>query len=217
MVPDKWLLQGGTTGGAGVMRWITANFGDYERTLEKERNLTDVAQFNELAEKVVPGSDGLIFLPYMAGERSPIWDPKAKGVWYGIDFTKTKGHFIRSAMEGGAFALRHNLEIAEKCGGEVKELRAMGGASLAKIWTQIKSDVTGKPITVCHSGTETSLGAAILAGVGTKVYKDFEEAVSLTVHTTRHHEPDSANKEVYDKNYRIYRELYENLKDLMHK
>ena len=215
VVPDKWLLQGGTTGGAGVMRWLTANFGDYERTLEKERNMPDVAQFNELAEGVAPGSDGLVFLPYMAGERSPIWDPKAKGVWYGIDFTKTKAHFIRSAMEGGAFALRHNLEIAEKCGGEVKELRAMGGASMAHIWTQIKSDVTGKPITVCHSGTETSLGAAILAGVGTGVYDDFEEAVSITVHPTRHHDPDPANKEVYDKNYDIYRELYENLKDLM--
>ncbi|MBQ9550751.1 MAG: xylulokinase [Lachnospiraceae bacterium] len=215
VVPDKWLLQGGTTGGAGVMRWITANFGDYERTLEKERNLSDVAQFNELAEGVAPGSDGLVFLPYMAGERSPIWDPKAKGVWYGIDFTKTKAHFIRSAMEGGAFALRHNLEIAERCGGEVKELRAMGGASLAKIWTQIKSDVTGKPITVCHSGTETSLGAAILAGVGTGVYKSFEEAVRLTVYTTRHHEPDPSNKEVYDRNYRTYIELYEDLKELM--
>ena len=215
VVPDRWLLQGGTTGGAGVMRWITGNFGDYERTQEKLRNMTDVAQFNELAEGVTPGSDGLIFLPYMAGERSPIWDPKAKGVWYGIDFTKTKAHFIRSAMEGGAFALRHNLEIAEKCGGEVKELRAMGGASLAHIWTQIKSDVTGKPITVCHSGTETSLGAALLAGAGTGVYESFDEAVSLTVHTTRHHEPDPGNKEVYDRNYRIYRELYEDLKDLM--
>ncbi len=215
VVPDKWLLQGGTTGGAGVMRWITGNFGDYERTLEKTRNMTDVAQFNELAEGVAPGSEGLIFLPYMAGERSPIWDPKAKGVWYGIDFTKTKAHFIRSAMEGGAFALRHNLEIAEKCGGEVKELRAMGGASLAHIWTQIKSDVTGKPITVCHSGTETSLGAALLAGVGTGVYESFDEAVKLTVHTTRHHDPDPGNREVYDKNYKIYRELYEDLKDLM--
>ncbi len=215
VVPDKWLLQGGTTGGAGVMRWIVSNFGDYERTLEDKRQMTDVAQFNELAEGVAPGSDGLIFLPYMAGERSPIWDPKAKGVWYGIDFTKTKAHFIRSAMEGGAFALRHNLEIAEKCGGEVKELRAMGGASLAHIWTQIKADVTGKPITVCHSGTETSLGAAILAGVGTGVYKSFEEAVELTVHATRHHEPEPENKGVYDRNYRIYRKLYEDLKGLM--
>ena len=152
----------------------------------------------------------------MAGERSPIWDPKAKGIWYGIDFTKTKAHFIRSAMEGGAFALKHNLDIAEKCGGEVKELRAMGGASLSELWTQIKSDVTGKPITVCHSGTETSLGAAILAGVGTGVYKDFDEAVKLTVKTTRHHEPNPENRTVYEKNYEVYRKLYENFKDVMH-
>lgn len=216
VVPDKWLLQGGTVGGSGVMRWLTGNFGDYEKSLEKEKGLSDVEQFNVIAEKIAPGSDGLVFLPYMAGERSPIWDPKAKGIWYGIDFTKTKAHFIRSAMEGGAFALKHNLDIAEKCGGEVKELRAMGGASLSELWTQIKSDVTGKPITVCHSGTETSLGAAILAGVGTGVYKDFDEAVKLTVKTTRHHEPNPENRTVYEKNYEVYRKLYENFKDVMH-
>ena len=215
VVPGKWLLQGGTVGGAGVMRWIVRDFGDYERTREKDRKLSDTAQFNELAESVSPGSDGLIFLPYMAGERSPIWDPKAKGVWSGIDFTKTKAHFIRSAMEGCAFALKHNLEIAEKCGGKVKELRAMGGASMARVWTQIKADVTGKTITVAKSGTETSLGAAILAGVGCGVYRDFEEAVSLTVHTTRCQKPDPETYEIYGKNYEIYRELYDDLKNLM--
>jgi len=216
VVPDRWLLQGGTTGGSGVMRWLTGNFGDYERTREGETGMSDVEQFNVIAEKIAPGSDGLVFLPYMAGERSPIWDPKAKGIWYGIDFTKTKAHFIRSAMEGGAFALKHNLDIAESCGGKVKELRAMGGASRSELWTQIKSDVTGKPITVCHSGTETSLGAAILAGVGTGVYKDFDEAVKLTVKITRHHEPNPENRTVYEKNYEVYRKLYENFKDVMH-
>ncbi len=81
----------------------------------------------------------------MSGERTPIWDPNAKGVYYGLDFSKTKGHFIRAAMEGTAYALKHNLDVAEEAGAKVEVLRAMGGSANSLLWTQIKSDVTGKP------------------------------------------------------------------------
>ena len=91
VVPDKWLLQGGTTGGGGVMRWLQQEFVNYERSVALEKGKTSLHQYNEEAEKVAAGSDGMVFLPYMAGERSPIWDPDAKGVFYGLDFSKTKG------------------------------------------------------------------------------------------------------------------------------
>ena len=84
----------------------------------------------------------MIFLPYMSGERTPIWDPNAKGVYYGLDFSKTKGHFIRAAMEGTAYALKHNLDVAEEAGAKVEVLRAMGGSANSLLWTQIKSDIT---------------------------------------------------------------------------
>ena len=197
-VPNQWILQGGTVGGGGVMRWI-----------EKE--------LNELAEKVPAGSDGLIFLPYMSGERSPIWDPNAKGVYYGLDFSKTKGHLIRAAMEGVAYSLKHNLDIGEKTGAKVEELLSMGGSANSLLWTQIKSDVTGKPITVPSSDTATTLGAVMLAGVGIGMYKDFEEAVKITVKKTRHHEPDMEKHAIYQKNYETYLEIYENLKETMKK
>ena len=215
VVPNQWLLQGGTTGGGGVMRWMEQEFGDYERSVAKEKGISSLNQFNELADQVSPGCDGVVFLPYMSGERSPIWDPDAKGVFYGLDFSKTKGHMIRAAMEGVAFSLKHNLDIAENLGVEVKELLAMGGSANSILWTQIKSDITGKPIAVPSSDTATTLGAAILAGVGTGVYKDFEDAVSQTVRVTRHHEPDMKNHEAYKDNYKIYLALYENLKELM--
>ena len=169
------------------------------------------------ASTIAPGSDGIVFLPYMAGERSPIWDPDAKGVFYGLDFSKTKAHFIRAAMEGVAFSLRHNLEVASQAGADVKVLRAMGGSANSLLWTQIKADVTGKPIVVPSSDTASALGAAILAGVGTGVYADFEEAVKLTVKEKRSHEPNEEFKAVYDKNYQIYLELYEQLKYTMKK
>lgn len=217
VVPDRWLLQGGTTGGGGVMRWLEREFGAHEREEGRRQNKSSLELFNEEAEAVAPGSDGMVFLPYMAGERSPIWDADAKGVFYGLDFSKTKGHFIRAAMEGVAYSLRHNLETAEQTGAEVNVLRAMGGSANSLLWTQIKSDITGKPIIVPSSDTATTLGAVILAGVGVGMYASFEEAVELTVKEKRSHEPNAENKEVYDKAYQIYLELYRQLKGAMKK
>jgi xylulokinase len=209
VVPGQWLLQGGTTGGGGVMRWFEREFGDFERAEEKKTGVSSLQQLNEIAQKVAPGCDGVVFLPYMAGERSPIWNPDAKGVFYGLDFSKTKGHMVRGCMEGVALSLRHNLETSKEAGAEVEVLRAMGGSANSLLWTQIKADVTGKTIIVPSSDTATTLGAAILAGVGTGFYKDYEEAVALTVKETRRHEPDKNNKEIYDHTYNVYLRLYD--------
>ena len=173
VVPGQWLLQGGTTGGGGVMRWFEREFADYERARKEASGKSSLTQLNEIAEKIAPGSDGVVFLPYMSGERSPIWNPYAKGVFYGLDFAKTKGHMVRACMEGVAFALRHNLETAEKAGAEVEVLRAMGGSANSLLWTQIKADVTGKSVVVPSSDTATTLGAAILAGVGVGFYESY--------------------------------------------
>lgn len=215
VVPGRWLLQGGTTGGGGVMRWLEREFGDYERSVAVQKGRTSLHQYNEEAEQVPPGSDGLVFLPYMAGERSPIWDSNAKGVFYGLDFGKTKGHVIRSCMEGVAYSLKHNLDIAERAGAAVKELLAVGGSANSALWMQIKSDITGKPLAVPFSDTATTLGAALLAGVGVGMYENFEDAVSQTVKITRRYEPNGENEEIYRKNYGTYISLYKSLKDLM--
>ncbi len=215
--PGCWILQGGTTGGGGVMRWMEQEFGDYERMMADELGRSSLIQFNEIAGRVAPGSDGVIFLPYMSGERTPIWDPNAKGVFYGLDFSKTKGHMIRAAMEGVAYSVRHNLDVAEEAGASVEVLRSMGGSANSLLWTQMKSDITGKSIIVPESDTATTLGAVILAGVGVGLYQDFQEAVDLTVTVKREHHPNPEVKEVYDKNYEIYLELYQKLKDTMKK
>ena len=215
VVPGQWLLQGGTTGGGGVMRWFEREFADYERSTAQEKQKSSLVQLNEIGEKVAPGCDGMVFLPYMAGERSPIWNPHAKGVFYGLDFSKTKGHMVRACMEGVALSLRHNLEIAQEAGAQAEVLRAMGGSANSLLWTQIKADVTGKPIVVPSSDTATTLGAAILAGVGIGFYESYEEAVALTVKETRRHEPNPENKEIYDKTYETYLELYRSLEKMM--
>ena len=217
VIPGKWLLQGGTTGGGGVMRWFEREFADYERMMKEQTGASSLNQLNEIAEKINPGSDGVVFLPYMSGERSPIWNPYAKGVFYGLDFAKTKGHMVRACMEGVALSLRHNLEVAEAAGANAEVLRAMGGSANSLLWTQIKSDITGKPIVVPASDTATTLGAVILAGVGTGVYKDFDEAVDKTIEVRRQHAPNTENRAVYDADYETYLELYQQLKGIMKK
>ena len=215
VVPNVWLLQGGTTGGGGVMRWFEREFAGEERIKQKENGKSSLEQLNELAEKVSPGCDGLVFLPYMSGERTPIWNPYAKGVFYGLDFSKTKGHMVRACMEGVAFALKHNLDVAEAAGAKADVLRAMGGSANSLLWTQIKSDITGKPIVVQSSDTATTLGAVMLAGVGIGAYRNYDEAVKKTVRVTRRHKPNVAGKEQYEKAYQTYLELYRKLEPMM--
>jgi xylulokinase len=205
VVPGRWLLQGGTTGGGGALKWL-------RETICPELRFEDMS---DLAAKVPAGSDGVLFLPYMAGERSPIWNPNASGVFFGLDYAKSRAHLIRACMEGVAYALRHNLETASDAGAYVKTLRAMGGSANSQVWTQIKADVTNKQIDVPASDTATTLGAAILAGVGTGVYGSFDEAVRRTISVRRTHEPNPDMQKTYDEGYRKYRVLYERLEPLM--
>lgn len=204
VVPGLWLLQGGTVGGGGALKWFREELGD-GRSFEE---LTDEAA------GIPAGSEGVIFLPYMAGERSPIWDPDAKGVFYGLSFGKTRGHMIRALLEGVAFSLEHNLRTAAETGIRVDVLNAMGGASNSLLWTQIKADVTGKRVQVPASDTATTLGAAILAGVGCGLYSSYDEAVQRTIRVTRVQEPDMEQHAFYQRQMELYLELYERLRPL---
>jgi xylulokinase len=215
VVPGKWLLQGGTVGGGGVIRWFEKEFGMAERLTAQANNTTVMAEMDRLAQTVNPGCDGVVFLPYMAGERSPIWDKYAKGVYYGLDYSKTRAHMIRATLESVAYSLKHNIDIAENAGADVNELHAMGGAANSSLWVQIKADVTGKKICVPSSDTATTLGAAMLAGVGVGLYRDFDEAVSKTVRIRKEFNPDMINHKKYQINYQLYLELYQKLKDTM--
>lgn len=202
VVPDVFLLQGGTVGGGGALKWFKQELGQG----------MDFDDITKEASSVSAGSDGVIFLPYMAGERSPIWDPDAKGVFYGLGFDKTRAHMARAVLEGTAFALYHNLCTAEEVGADVGSMNAMGGAANSVLWTQIKADITGKTIQVPVSDTASTLGAVMLAGVGCGMYGSYKEAVEKTITVTRVQHPDMEKHEQYKKYYELYLELYEDLK-----
>lgn len=212
VVPDQWLLQGGTVGGSGTLRWFVEQFCfSLFDTVNQVKNIFE--NMSQEASKIPPGSGGLIFLPYMAGERSPIWDTKARGVFFGLSYDKTMAHMVRAIMEGVGFSLLHNLKTAEEVGVYTTELNSVGGAANSFVWTQIKSDITGKIIKVPSSDYAAALGSAILAGVGVGIYKNFEEAVRKTVKVQRVHKPDQKNYEIYREYYTLYLELYQKLRE----
>jgi xylulokinase len=215
VIPDLWLFQGGTVGGGGSLRWLAKELGEPEKFLADQNGASQFKLLDNLASTVPAGSDGVIFLPYLSGERSPIWDSNAKGVFFGLSFDKTRAHFFRSLLEGAAYALEHNLQTAEKAGVTVDVMYAMGGAANSHLWTQIKADVTGKTIRVPNSDNASTLGAAILAGVGTGVYESFEEAVKKTIQIKHEYVPNMENHAMYQKYFKIYLEIYEQLKDVM--
>jgi xylulokinase len=214
VIPDQWLLQGGTVGGGGTLRWFNEQLGSFEEQQAKDKNISPFEIMSQEAATIKAGCDGLIFLPFMAGERSPIWDSKARGVFFGLSYNKTRAHMIRAIMEGVGFSLLHNLETAAEVGAIARDLNSVGGAANSRVWTQIKADITGRTIHVPFSDHATTLGAAILAGVGAGIYKSFDEAVNKTVHITRTHYPNQQNNQIYKGYYQLYLQLYQQLKDL---
>lgn len=204
VAPGRWLLQGGTTGGGGALKWL------------REQVCPELSfeQMSELAAGVPAGSGGVLFLPYMEGERSPLWNPDARGAFYGLRYGVGRAHLVRAMMEGVAFSLRHNLDVAAAAGARAGTLRAMGGAANSRVWTQIKADVTGRAIEVPGSDTATALGAAMLAGMGAGVYADAAEA-ARTVRVTRTHRPDAAACAAYEARYAAYLELSQRLQPMM--
>ena len=218
VVGGYWLLQGGTIAGGAAMNWLAKSLGEYEKYSAEQLGIPQLQRMDQLAEAELPGSGGMVFLPYLAGERSPLWDSNACGMFFGIDFSTTRGRFYRSVMEGTAFALHHNLQAAVSAGAVITTLKAMGGATSSDIWMQIKADITGLPIQTFECGHYAStLGAALLAGVGTGCWNSFEDACRDTVRVQKRYHPNVQNKIIYQKSYELYQELYKQTKTTMRK
>ncbi|HEY8823877.1 MAG TPA: FGGY-family carbohydrate kinase [Candidatus Limnocylindria bacterium] len=162
-----------------------------------------------------PGADGLVFLPYLAGERTPVWDDRARGVLFGLTERHTRGHLARAVLEGVAFSLRHVADVLRASGGAIEELRVTGGQAHVMLWNRIKADVIGAPVVVPTVTEGALLGEAILAAAGAGRTPDALTASASLVRVAARLEPDPATSRVYDAAYATYRELYPRLRDLM--
>lgn len=215
VVPASWLLQGGTVAGSASLAWLTRQVGAAERSAASTSGKDLYEEVSALAASAPVGSGGLVFLPYLSGERSPLWDADARGAFVGLTLTTDRGQLYRAVMEGVAFALRHNLEVAASAGAEVAELLAIGGAARSPLWMQIKADVTGVPITASANENATPLGAAMLAALGTDG-GTVDDLVDRWVQRGVSYPPDPGAAARYDRLYNIYAGLYPAMADSMH-
>ncbi|WHH58551.1 FGGY-family carbohydrate kinase [Petroclostridium sp. X23] len=167
-----YTFGGAATAGA-VLRWFRDTFAEFELQQENMTNVNAYGLLDQKALEIGPGSNGLMVLPYFMGERSPIWDAKARGTIIGLSLSHTKAHIYKAFMEGVAYALRHNIELVE--GTKVKlnkEIILVGGGAKSLVWPQIFADVTGRPIKIIKNDVEAPLADALLAGIATGVFED---------------------------------------------
>ncbi len=162
------------------------------------------------------GADGLVFLPYLAGERAPIWDPQARGVLFGLTLRHTRAHIARAVLEGVAFAIRHLADALAEEGAQVGQMRVCGGQARSAAWNRIKADVTGFPVEVPCVTEAALLGAAVLAGVGAGLLSDITTGANRMVQIREVLTPDPARREPYNELYAVYRRLYPDLQAAFH-
>jgi len=211
-VPGKWLVMGVTQGAGLSLRWFRDNFGQIE-TQAATLSGSDVYDLLvDEAAGVQPGSEGLLYLPYLMGERTPHLDANARGVFFGLTARHNRCHVIRSILEGVAYSLRDALEILREMGIPLAQIRASGGGGKSALWRQIQADVFGVEVVAATAGEGPAYGAALLAGVGTEVWDNVETACEAGIREVQMHEPEPHHVRQYETYYSIYRQLYPTLK-----
>lgn len=171
---------------------------------------------NAMAGEVPAGSQGLIFLPYLTGERTPHMDTHARGMFFGLHLAHTGKHMARSVMEGVTFALRDCMEILEQTGNRCGRIISSGGGASSPVWLQIQADILGKEISVSSVTEQACLGACLLAGVSTGLFTGLEEAAARFVSMKEEtYKPIPENVLLYDRIYSSYRSLYARTADLI--
>ena len=200
--PDAWYLMGVILSAGNAMRWlrdVVSPGGSYE-TLTSE------------AAEIPPGGDGLYFLPYLTGERTPHNDSAARGVFFGLHLGHARAHLARAVMEGVCFALRDSLELMRPFADDLDRIRAIGGGARSPLWRQMQADVFGAPVAGMGEGGGPAYGAAALAAVGAGIFDTLPEAIDAWVSEETESDPAPARTRVYDELYHEWRQLYPTLK-----
>jgi xylulokinase len=225
-VPGKYHLMAVTLSAGGAFRWfrdiLDVGFWNLE---EADRNPKSNIQnlkfsYGELATAAatVPvGAEGLLFLPYLTGERTPHLDPLARGAFVGLTARHTVAHMARAVMEGVVYSLRDGLEIMRGLGVPIVEIRATGGGGRSPLWRQMQADIYGAEVATLAAEEGPAYGAALLAGVGAGVFATVEEAVDRCVAVTGRTVPNPPDQARYAQVYAVYRDLYDALRDSMHR
>jgi xylulokinase len=206
-VPGMWHLMGVMLSAAGSFRWYRDALGDLERLQAEETGRDAYDLLTEAAAEVPPGCEGLLFLPYLTGERTPYPDPHARGVFFGLTLRHGKAHMTRAVLEGVTYGLRDSLELMRALGLSIEQVRASGGGARSPLWRQMLADVFDTEIVTVKVTEGAAYGAALLAGVGAGVFGDVADACQTAVQVTGRTEP-GPDVPVYADYYPRYRALY---------
>jgi xylulokinase len=211
-VPGKWHVMGVMLSAGGSLRWYRDTFCGAEKEVASLEGRDPYELIIEEAATAPAGCEGLLFVPYLTGERTPHADANAKGVFFGIHLRHTKAHFARSVLEGVAFGLKDSFEIIKSMGVPMDEVRASGGGARSKLWRQIQADVNDLPLVTINVDEGPAYGAALLAGVGAKVFRTVEEACDASIKVVSRMSPRKKTRSLYARYYKEYCALYPALK-----
>jgi gluconokinase len=224
LTSNLYVSGGATNNGGGVVQWYVEQFGSRTRAQGKGARTVrrvgeagdskDIAARMAEADSVPPGCEGLVFLPYLLGERAPIWNADAKGVWFGIRSIHEQRHFMRSVLEGISYAVYQIGISLEETIGPIQHIYASGGFTHSATWLQMIADVFMKKVHVTGVADASAIGAAVLGFYALGVIGEPAAAASL-IRVEETYEPDENRHRVYQENFRIYSGLYERLRDLM--
>jgi len=208
-LPHHWVTLGIMQTAGESLEWFKNAFDKAED--EKATSKDIFERYNKSIQAIPEGCDGLTFLPYLNGERTPYWDTNARGVFFGINLKTSKAHFVRAIMEGVSYAFRNNIETVESLGININEVRAVGGGLKSQIWLEILGKVLRKPIVTVNVPDTANLGNILLCGKALGIYASYTEAVKQMVKIeNRVYYPEGAV--CYEKQYPLFLELYQALK-----
>jgi xylulokinase len=212
-VAGQWCMFGCVLAAGGSLQWYRNQFGAAALAQAGRRKLDPYDLLVEQAGQALPGSEGLYWLPYLTGERTPHADPHAKACWIGITSRTTQNEMIRSVLEGVTFAMNDSVTLIGELGLPVRQIRLSGGGARSAFWRQLQADIFGRPCATINTQQGPAYGAAILAGVGTGCYRSVAHACQAVVRVTEKILPQRRLKACYAKRYAQYRRLYPALKD----
>lgn len=210
-VRGKWHMMGVTLCAAGTLEWFVQKLCSEMRG--PRGKVDPYATLMKEAESVPCGSEGLMVLPYLAGERTPHADPDARGCFIGITLKHERAHVTRAIMEGVTYSLRESLEVLDQMSIPVRQVRAGGGGAKSPLWRQMQANVFGKKVVTLNAEQGPAYGVALLAATGAGAYKNIQEACAATIREVSETKPDRAAKKYYDKAFPVYQDLYRALKD----
>ncbi len=212
-VRGKWHMMGVNLSSGGCLQWFRNQLCESESAQAKESGGEIYELLTSAAAEIAPGSDGLFFLPYLSGERTPHADPNARACFIGLTLAHGRAHMVRAIMEGVTYALRDSLAIIRELGVPVRQIRASGGGSRSDLWRQIQADVFGQKVTTLNAEEGPGYGVALLAAVGAGEFRNIEEACDATIRVVKETSPNRRAAAYYDRGFPLYQNLYGDLKD----